>query len=101
LIMEEHWDFVDQLVKHGNKNIRFFYQTNLSQLTFKDKSAIDLWNKFENVTVTASLDAHGKLANYVRNGTDWDKIEKNIRILTKIDSLASELGERKNEVAST
>lgn len=28
------------------------------------------------------------------------KIEKNIRILTKIDSLASELGERKNEVAS-
>ena len=28
------------------------------------------------------------------------KIEKNKRILTKIDSLASELGERKNEVAS-
>lgn len=78
LIMDEHWQFVNQL---KNKNIRFYYQTNMSQLFYKGNSAIDLWNTFENVTVTASLDAHGDLASYVRSGTNWDKIEENIKLV--------------------
>lgn len=81
LLMDEHWKFIEQIIEHGNRNINIHYQTNLSKLYYKKKSAIDLWNYFDRVTVNASLDAHGDLASYVRTGTDWKIIESNIKTL--------------------
>ena len=37
-----------------------------------------MWNKFENVTISASLDSWGSRAEYIREGTNWSTIEKNL-----------------------
>ncbi len=46
---------------------------------FKDKSVIDLWNKFKKVEVYGSLDSFGTRAEYMRNGTDWNNILNNLK----------------------
>lgn len=83
LIMPEHWTFIDEVIAQGNLNAHIFYQTNLSQLTYKKRSAIDIWNKLERVKIMASIDAYGPRAEYVRAGQPWDKIEENIRLIRR------------------
>ena len=83
LIMPEHWQFVDEILAQGNTKINVFYQTNMSQLTYKNPTAIDIWNQFEKVTVMASIDAYGDRAEYVRHGQPWQKIEDNLRLVRR------------------
>ena len=44
----------------------------------------DIWKKFDNVAVGASLDAMGPRAEYIRKGTKWDTVEKNRRQMMEI-----------------
>lgn len=83
LIMPEHWQFIDEVIAQGNTGADVFYQTNLSQLTYKNRSAIDIWNKLERVKVMASIDAYGPRAEYMRYGQPWSKIEENIKLIRK------------------
>lgn len=83
LIMPEHWAFIDEVIAQGNTNADIFYQTNLSQLTYKKRSAIDIWNELEKVKVMASIDAYGPRAEYMRYGQPWDKIEENIKLIRR------------------
>ena len=43
----------------------------------KDRYVFDYWKKFESVSVGASLDAMGKVAEYMRKGTKWQVVEDN------------------------
>ena len=78
LLNSEHYEMLNKLIECGNTNLRLFYNTNFTKLSFKNISVTDLWNKFSNVTVGASLDAMGDVAEYVRFGTDWKEIEQNL-----------------------
>ena len=40
-----------------------------------------LWNKFANVKVDASLDSWGDRAEYIREGTEWFVILKNLNLI--------------------
>jgi hypothetical protein len=42
---------------------------------------LELWKQFPNVCVAASLDDMGNRAELIRSGTDWAKVEQNIRDL--------------------
>jgi radical SAM protein with 4Fe4S-binding SPASM domain len=79
LIMEEHNRILKLLIEKGNTNVRLIYNTNLTELRFKKESVIDLWKHFPNVCVAASLDDMGERAAVIRSGTDWAKVEQNIR----------------------
>ncbi len=77
LIMKEHYFMLEKLIEHNKTDIRIQYNTNFSELRFKDKHVFDYWQHFKNVSVGASLDASGARAELMRKGTDWSQVEKN------------------------
>jgi len=83
LIMEEHNRILKLLIDKGNTNVRLIYNTNLNDLNYKRESVLELWKHFPNVCVAASLDDMGSRAEIIRSGTNWDKVERNIRDLKR------------------
>ena len=71
LIMKEHYFMLEKLIEAGKTDIRLQYNTNFSELHFKDKHIFEYWKHFKNVSVGASLDAMGARAELMRKGTDW------------------------------
>jgi len=83
LIMEEHNRILKLLIEKGNTRVRLIYNTNLNELNYKKESVLDLWKHFPTVCVAASLDDMGDRAEIIRSGTDWCKVEQNIRDLKR------------------
>ena len=83
LIMEEHNRILKLLIEKGNTRVRLIYNTNLTELKFKKESVLDLWKHFPTVCVAASLDDMGDRASIIRSGTDWARVEQNIRDLKR------------------
>ena len=82
LIMEEHYRILKELDKRKMYHVRLIYNTNFSKLKFKDLDVLELWNKFDSVSVGASLDAEGKRGEFMRKGTVWkDTVANRKRML--------------------
>lgn len=77
LITDEHYKILDHWIDIGKTNVRLRYTTNFSNLRFKQKSIIDYWKEFPDIQVSASLDAMGARAEFMRFGTVWDTVERN------------------------
>lgn len=78
LITDVHWDIMNYWVETGRSEyITINYTTNFSQLEYKRQNVIDLWKKFKNVSVAASLDASWKRGEFIREGTVWQDIVNN------------------------
>ena len=84
LIMEEHYKILKELDRRKMYHVRLIYNTNFSKLTFKDMDVLELWNKFDSVSVGASLDAMGPRAEFMRKGTVWSDIEANRRRMQEV-----------------
>ena len=84
LIMEEHYKILKELDRRKMYHVRLIYNTNFSKLTFKDMDVLELWNKFDSVSVGASLDAMGPRAEFMRKGTVWTDIETNRRRMQEV-----------------
>lgn len=84
LIMEEHYKILKELDSREMYHVRLIYNTNFSKLTFKDMDVLKLWNKFDSVSVGASLDAMGTRAEFMRKGTVWADIETNRRRMQEV-----------------
>jgi radical SAM protein with 4Fe4S-binding SPASM domain len=89
LLMEEHYNILEELLKRGRTDVRLIYNTNFTHTDLKGQSVFEYWNKFDQVAVGASLDAQGPQAEYIRKGTDWAQVEQNrrdmIRICPRVD----------------
>jgi radical SAM protein with 4Fe4S-binding SPASM domain len=83
LLMDKHYQILEHLINTGNTDIKIRYNSNLSSLTFKDKSVIALWKQFSNIHLNISLDSWDARAEYIREGTDWIKIQENIKLIQK------------------
>ena len=83
LLMEEHYKILDELVRQKKFNVRLIYNTNFTHTNLKDCSVFEYWKLFDSVSVGASLDGSGRYGEYVRKGTEWNKIEQN-----RIDMMA-------------
>ena len=79
LIMKEHYYLLEKLIEAGKTDIRIQYNTNFSELAYKDKHVFEYWKHFTNVSVGASLDASGARAELMRKGTDWAQTVDNRR----------------------
>jgi radical SAM protein with 4Fe4S-binding SPASM domain len=85
LIMDEHYKILEHLIEIGRTDINISYNTNLSKLKYKSKDVIELWKKFEHITVGASLDDSGERAEVMRSGTIWkDIISNRKRIIEEV-----------------
>ena len=77
LIMEEHYIILEKLIELGKTDINLQYNTNFSEMSFKNKDVINLWKNFSNVSVGASLDGEGKRGELIRKGQRWDQVIAN------------------------
>ena len=93
LIMKEHYTLLEKLIEAGKTDIRLQYNTNFSELAFKDKHVFDYWQHFKNVSVGASLDGMGAQAELIRKGADWrqtvDNRERMMREVPHVDFYVS------------
>jgi len=89
LMMEEHYNILDELERRGRFDVRLVYNTNFTHVKLKDRMVFDYWRKFDSVAVGASLDAMGPRAEYIRKGTNWAAVERNreqmLEICPKVD----------------
>jgi radical SAM protein with 4Fe4S-binding SPASM domain len=79
LIMKEHYFMLEQLVELEKTDIRLIYNTNFSELRYKDKHVFDYWKKFKSISVGASLDASHLRGELMRKGQDWEQTVDNRR----------------------
>jgi len=84
LIMEEHYRILKELDKRKMYHVRLIYNTNFTKLKFKDMDVLELWKKFDSVSVGASLDAEGKRGEFMRKGTVWKDIVANRKRMLEI-----------------
>jgi len=85
LIMKEHYYLLEKLIEYGKTDIRIQYNTNFSEMRFKDKHVYDYWKEFKNVSVGASLDAMGPQAELMRKGTKWEQtVENRFQMMAKV-----------------
>lgn len=83
LIMKEHYYLLEKLIEYGKTDIRLLYNTNFSELRYKNKHVFDYWKHFKNVGVGASLDASGARAELMRKGTNWQQTVDNRLLMIK------------------
>jgi hypothetical protein len=84
LITEEHYIMLEEMIRRKKTDIQLRYNTNMSNIKFKDKDLLQLWKHFDKkIEVYASIDHYGERAEYIRHGTDWGKVEANFLAVKK------------------
>jgi sulfatase maturation enzyme AslB (radical SAM superfamily) len=79
LLHAEHYQILNRLVQNDKTDCTLAYITNLSTLNLQKNYVIDYWKHFKNVELTISLDAIGKLGEYIRDGLNWNEFSNNIQ----------------------
>ena len=79
LMIDEHYAILDKLIERGRTDIRLRYNSNMSTLRYKGRYIIDIWDKFEDVYIGASLDGTGKRGEYIRKGLNYNKFIENVK----------------------
>jgi sulfatase maturation enzyme AslB (radical SAM superfamily) len=80
----DHYRFLERLIQDPNvdtKNISLLYNTNLSLINFKRYKLSDLWQHFNGIHLTVSMDGTGVLFNYFRERGDWTTVVANLYTL--------------------
>jgi radical SAM protein with 4Fe4S-binding SPASM domain len=81
LLMAEHYQILDKLIAKERYDVFLRYNTNMSTIKYKDYDLIDIWKKFKKVKIFASIDGVDANAEYSRAGTDWPRVEENLKRL--------------------
>lgn len=81
LITDEHYVILEELIKKKKTDITLRYNTNCSVLHYKNKDIFSLWKHFKSISVSASIDHIEERAEYIRSGTEWGLIDKNLKLL--------------------
>jgi hypothetical protein len=83
LLIDAHYWALEELLRQGKTDIRLRYNTNFTVLGKGRWHAPDLWKDFPKLEVGASLDAAGARGEYIREGTNWDKVLQNRETLRR------------------
>lgn len=87
LMQEEHYAALNKLIELGKFDVKIFYTTNMSTLKYKQYDLFEVWSKFNNIEIYASLDASWERAEYLRKGTDWSKVVENRKRIMELPNL--------------
>lgn len=82
MLIKEHLRFLERLVKKGHTNVVLWYNINMTQM---NESVLDLWSRFLQVRVSASIDDIGVRNHYIRYPTEWGDVCKNLGLLLNED----------------
>ena len=81
LLHEGHYAVLQELIDLGRTDVRFTYNTNLTELRLGKLDVLAIWSKFEDIYIGASIDGHEELGELVREGLSWDRFVKNVRTI--------------------
>lgn len=87
LIADEHYEIIEELIRRNRTDIKLRYNTNCSNLNYKNYDLAKLWSHFDNVEISCSIDHYGERAEYIRKGTVWSEVEHNIRIIREMPNV--------------
>lgn len=75
-LIKEYYEFLDKLIEIKiNEKVDIEIFTNCS---VRNPAFTSRLEKFTNIIFNMSIDGVGKTAEYIRHGTDWSSVEKNI-----------------------
>jgi hypothetical protein len=79
LMWEDHWRLMEKMVQNGvSKDVVIRYNTNLSRVEYKGMRLFeDFLPHFKRVNICASLDATGKIGEFIRTGLVWEEFQEN------------------------
>lgn len=87
LVTDEHYVLLEELIKRGRTDVKLRYNTNASNIEFKNRNLIELWNHFKSIEVACSIDHYGERAELIRHGTDWATVENNLMQFRKMEQV--------------
>jgi sulfatase maturation enzyme AslB (radical SAM superfamily) len=85
LITEEHYIMLEEMIRRGRTDIVLRYNTNASNIKYKDYDILDLWKRFKKVELSCSVDHYGDRAEWLRHGTNWGEVESNLLLFRNLD----------------
>jgi organic radical activating enzyme len=75
-LIKQHWFFLERLVDLGlSTSIEIKYNINS---TYLPQNAFNIWKNFKSVSVGVSIDDIDKRNSYIRHGSDWNEVIKNL-----------------------
>ena len=77
LIMEEHYRILKKLDEMGKHDVLIRYNTNFSEMRYKDLHVLEFWPKFKNIEVGASIDGMKEQGEFIRSGFNWEQFKEN------------------------
>lgn len=84
LMIERHYDFLQKCIDMGQaEKMSIEYNTNMTNM---QPRVLELWKKFKNVRIGASVDGMGSVVEYQRHPAKWPLILKNLQT---VDALGS------------
>jgi organic radical activating enzyme len=79
LQLPKHWELIDRIPEEQAKNIDLVYDTNLTELRYKNHSVYDVQNKFRKVVWGVSCDHINDRLSWIRYPIDVTQFENNLR----------------------
>ena len=75
-----HWNAMKRIIELGFANeVYVRYNTNLSRTSFGDSNLFDLLRHFNDWQVCASMDGTGEIAEYIRDGLNYEQWLRNFK----------------------
>lgn len=87
LVTDEHYILLEELIKRNRTDVKLRYNTNASNIKFKNRDLTELWSHFDYIEVACSIDHYGERAELIRHGTDWGAVENNLLQFRKMDQV--------------
>lgn len=85
LITDEHYIMLEEMIRRGKTDKVLRYNTNASNIKFKNYDIIDLWRHFRKIELSCSIDHVGERAEWIRHGTNWGEVESNLKAFRELD----------------
>jgi sulfatase maturation enzyme AslB (radical SAM superfamily) len=82
---------LEEMIRKGRTDITLRYNTNASNIKFKDYDLLDMWKHFKKIELSCSVDHYGERAEWLRSGTDWGVVESNLLRFRNLDYVSFQM----------
>lgn len=77
LVTDQHYEVLEYFAEQ-KRQVNISYITNLTNLSYKNKNVLDLWNNFSNISMLVSIDNVWDRFDYIRWGAGWKQVLENL-----------------------
>ena len=81
LQLPRHWEWIDSIPMEHKKNIKLSYDSNITQLRYKNHHVLDLKEQFKEVHFGISCDHFKEKLEYIRYPIDYKQFEENLKVI--------------------